>query len=727
MSLPKEAQRVRPGTPRPLGATWDGQGTNFAVFSAHAVRVEICLYEDSNDSPSRTIELPERTYGIWHGYLPEVGPGTRYGLRVHGPYKPEIGERFNPAKLLLDPYAKAIDGQITWNETVYAYDLDDPDDDLSISHTLNDASVPKGLVIDTSFDWGDDQLLRTSWYDTVLYEVHVKGFTKRHPEIPEDIQGTYLAMAHPVAIRHLKTLGVTAVELLPVHSFVDDHFLLEQGLSNYWGYSTLGFFSPASRYSSDQAAGAQVREFKEMVKALHAAGIEVILDVVYNHTCEGNHLGPMLSFKGIDNTNYYRLMPDKPRYYMDFTGTGNSLNAHHPQVLTLMMDSLRYWVTEMHVDGFRFDLASTLGRDQYDFDPFGGFFDAVHQDPVLSTVKLIAEPWDVGEGGYQVGGFPVLWSEWNDRFRDDVRTFWQTDEPVLADMGFRLTGSADIYEAGGRSPQASVNLIVAHDGFTLHDLVSYAEKHNEANGENNEDGHDHNIAANYGHEGPTDDPVINALRERQKRNLLATVLLSQGTPMICGGDELGRTQHGNNNAYCQDNEISWYNWDLDETQRDLMAFTAHAIRVRQSQLALRRRLFFKGRPEQPGSIKDVTWLRPDGYELESHDWSNPELRSIGMRLAGDAIQEIDEEGNPLTPSSVLLLFHAGEDPIEWTLPRVERGNELSHWTALLTTDARDGSISMRARATSRITVPGRTVMAFVASTSGRRSPRRRSS
>jgi glycogen operon protein len=555
MSRLPEAPKVHPGTPRPLGATWDGTGTNFAVFSAHATGVDLCLYDDNAESPCMTIELPERTYGIWHGYLPGIGPGTRYGLRVHGPYKPELGERFNPAKMLLDPYALAIDGQLTWDETVYAYDLEDPDDDLSLSETPNDASMPKALVIDPAFDWEGDEPPRTLWDETVIYEVHVKGFTRQHPDIPEDIRGTYKALGHPAAIEHFKSLGVTAVELLPVHSFVDDHFLTQKGLVNYWGYSTLGFFSPEARYSHDRTPGGQVREFKEMVKALHAAGLEVILDVVYNHTCEGNHLGPTLSFKGIDNTNYYRLLPGKPQYYLDFTGTGNSTNAHHAQVLTMMTDSLRYWVTEMHVDGFRFDLATTLGRDRYDFDPSGGFFDALHQDPVLANVKLIAEPWDIGEGGYQVGGFPVLWAEWNDKYRDDIRTFWQTREPVLSRMGYRLTGSADLYEAGGRAPHASVNLISAHDGFTLHDLVSYETKHNEANGENSEDGHDHNISANYGHEGPTNAPETNALRERQKRNMLATLFFSQGTPMICGGDELGRTQQGNNNASCQDNEI----------------------------------------------------------------------------------------------------------------------------------------------------------------------------
>lgn len=715
MTLPSEAQNIRPGTPRPLGATFVGEGTNFAVFSAHATRVDICLFDDTNDSPSRTITLPERTYGIWHGLVPGIHPGTRYGIRVHGPYKPELGERFNPAKLLVDPYAKALDGHLVWDSSLYGYSQDDPEDDLTISETPNDAFIPKSLVVDSRFDWGNDEPPGTSWYDTVIYEVHVKGFTQQHPEIPEEDRGTYRGMTHPSVISHLKTLGVTAVELLPIHEFVDDHFLVQKGLVNYWGYSTLGFFAPATRYSGDTSPGGQVTEFKEMVKAFHAENIEVILDVVYNHTCEGNHLGPTLSFKGVDNTNYYRLLPEKPEYNLDFTGTGNTLNTHHSQVLTLIMDSLRYWVTEMHVDGFRFDLATALGRNDYAFDPNGGFLDAIHQDPVLATVKMIAEPWDVGEGGYQVGGFPILWSEWNDKFRDDVRTFWQSDHPVLPSMGFRLTGSADIYQAGGRSPQASVNLIVAHDGFTLHDLVSYNEKQNEANGENSEDGHDHNVSSNYGHEGPTDNPDIIALRERQKRNLLATLLFSQGAPMICGGDELGRTQNGNNNAYCQDNEISWYDWDLDDTQKSLVAFTSRAVRIRQDQLALRRRLFFEGTPQKKGSIKDVTWVRPDGSEFQSGDWANPELRTIGMRLAGDAIQEIDDWGTPLEPSSIMMIFHAGDTDIEFTLPAVERGDELSHWHALLSTDSPDGTITLKAQSRSTISVPGRTVMLFVPS------------
>ncbi|HWV24977.1 MAG TPA: glycogen debranching protein GlgX [Thermomicrobiales bacterium] len=718
MKLPAEARKVRPGTPRPLGATWDGEGTNFAVFSSHATQISVCIFEDDDTAPSHIIPLPEHTYGIWHGYVPGIGPGTRYGLRAHGDWHPDQGQRFNEHKLLVDPYARAFDGNLEWSDALYSYGLDEPDDPESRNDAPSDAFVPKSIVLDTTFDWGDDAPPRILWDKTVIYEVHVKGFTQQHPDIPEEIRGTYKAMAHPAAIDHLRSLGVTAVELLPVHAFVDDHFLVQRGLTNYWGYSTLGFFAPEGRYASDKSPGGQVREFREMVKALHAAGLEVILDVVYNHTCEGNNLGPTLAYRGLDNENYYRLLPGKPEYYLDFTGTGNSMNSHHSQVLTMMTDSLRYWVTEMHVDGFRFDLATTLGRDQYDFDPYGGFFDALHQDPILSTVKLIAEPWDIGEGGYQVGGFPVMWAEWNDKFRDGVRAFWQTNEPVLSDMGYRLTGSADLYEANGRAPHASINIITTHDGFTLQDMVSYEKKHNKANGEDNQDGNDYNLSANYGQEGPTDDPGILALRQRQKRNMLATLLFSQGTPMICGGDELGRTQQGNNNAYCQDNEISWFDWDLDDDARDLIAFTTRAIGIRLDQLALRRRRFFQGLPQKPGSIKDVTWLKPDGSEFTAKDWNDPDLRTIGMRLAGDAIQEIDDEGNPLQPSSVLLIFHAGEDEIEFVLPTVNREDELSHWTALLSTDSPDGSVSLKARATTSIDIPGRTVMMFVPSTSG---------
>ena len=711
-----DGPKIRPGSPRPLGATWDGEGTNFAVYSVDATGIDICIYDDGDEAPSRVIRLPEQTYHIWHGYVPGIGPGTRYGVRAEGPWEPTAGLRFNPNKVLLDPYAKSIDGKVEWDRALFAYEATDEHNGHVMSEVPNDRFMPKALVMDTSdFDWEGDEPLHTNWYDTVFYELHVKGFTQQHPYIPEDIRGTYKALAHPAAVDYLKNLGITAVELLPIHTFVDDQFLTEQGLTNYWGYSTLGYFSPDARYAADKTPGAQVNEFREMVKALHAAGIEVILDVVYNHTCEGNHLGPTLSFKGLDTRSYYRLVDDDPFHFADMTGTGNTVNASHPQVMTMILDSLRYWVTEMHVDGFRFDLAVTLGRENPDFWPTGGFFDAIHQDPVLSQVKLIAEPWDIGPDGYQVGNFPMLWSEWNDKFRDDVRTFWQTTQPILPAMGFRLTGSADFYAGTGRKPKASVNLIAAHDGYSLHDLVSYTRKHNEANGEENQDGHDHNISANYGFEGPTDDPEINALRERQKRNMLATLLFSQGIPLICGGDELGRTQKGNNNAYAQDNEISWYNWELDESQRQLLEFTRNAIAVRQANPALERRVFFEGLPQRPGGFKDVTWFHPEGWEFSDNDWSNPDLRTIGARLAGDAIQEIDEEGNPLSPSSLMLIFHAGEDDIEFQLPAVERGEELSHWTALLSTDAPDGKTSMKAPARSRITVPARTVMLFVPS------------
>ncbi|MGN6484557.1 MAG: glycogen debranching protein GlgX, partial [Thermomicrobiales bacterium] len=528
MSQHAEPERIRPGRPYPLGSTWDGHGTNFAVFSEHAEAIEICLYEDGEETPSRVFSLPEQTTRVWHGYIDGVAPGTLYGIRAHGPFNPERGLRFNAAKVLLDPYAKAIHGAITWDPSVYADAFEDPEDDLSLDESPSDAAMPKAIVVDSGFDWEGDTLLDHSWEDTIIYEVHVKGFTKQHPDIPEDLRGTYSGLAHPAAIDYLTNLGVTAVELLPVHAFVDDQFLVSKGLTNYWGYSTLGFFAPEGRYAVDSRAGAQVNEFRAMVKALHAAGIEVILDVVFNHSCEGNHLGPTLSFRGLDNTTYYRLLPDKPRYYMDLTGTGNTLNLAHPQVLKLVTDSLRYWVEEMHVDGFRFDLAATLGREHVSFDSHGGFFDAIHQDPVLSRVKLIAEPWDIGEGGYQVGNFPLIWSEWTDRFRDGVRTLWQTRDEGLADVGYRLSGSSDLYQKNGRRPRASINLITTHDGFTLSDLVSYEHKHNEANGEDNRDGNDHNTSANYGAEGVTDDPEILDLRDRQRRNLMAFLLFSQG-------------------------------------------------------------------------------------------------------------------------------------------------------------------------------------------------------
>ena len=712
MSLPLAAPGIRPGFAHPLGATWTGAGTNFAVFSANALKVEICLYENDEATPSRTVELPERTHHIWHGLLPDVTPGTRYGLRVHGPYDPQAGHRFNPAKLLVDPYAKALDGKVVWNDASYPYDLEGPEDDLEPDHRPNDAFMPKSVVIDPAFDWQGDESPGTSLLESVIYEVHVKGFTKCHPDVPKKLRGTYAGLAHPAAIEHLKRLGITAVELLPVHEFVDDHFLTQQGLRNYWGYSTLGFFAPAARYAAHGKRGGQVTEFKEMVRALHAAGIEVILDVVFNHTCEGNHLGPMLSYRGVDNMNYYRLLPGRFRYYMDFTGTGNTVNPTHPQVLTMITDSLRYWVTEMHVDGFRFDLAPAVAREGYDVDKNGGFFDAIHQDPVLSQVKLIAEPWDIGEGGYQLGNFPVLWSEWNDQFRDGVRTFWQTSARSNADMGYRLTGSSDIFEGSGRGPIASVNLITAHDGFCLRDLVSFNEKHNDANGENGNDGHDHNISANYGAEGPTSDPTINALRSRQSRNLLATLMLSQGVPMLLGGDEIGRSQRGNNNAYCQDNEISWFNWDLDESDRQLIALVSRLTAIRRDQPILRRRRFFRGQPQRPRGFKDLSWIKPDGDEFLNKDWADDSLTAMGLRMPGDSIEEMDDQGNPIETSSLFLILHRGPNPIKFTLPLVDRLSTTDQWRLILTTDDPTGEGSDRYTEHSTINVPGRTVMLF---------------
>jgi glycogen operon protein len=700
---------VRPGTPHPLGATWLGDGTNFAVFSANATRIDVCLYGDDDANPYRTISLPDKTNEIWHGFIEDVHPGTRYLLRAHGEHHPRSGHRFNSAKALIDPYAKAIDGKVAWHSSLYSYELEDPEDELVIDATVNDAMMPKCLVIDEVFDWGEDRSPNVPWLETVIYETHVKGMTRLHPQIPEEMRGTYKAFGQPAITDYFSSLGVTTVELLPVHSFVDDNFLVQKSLSNYWGYSTLGYFAPESRYSSVGSAGGQVNEFKEMVRALHVAGLEVILDVVYNHTCEGNHLGPTLSFRGLDNANYYRLLPDNHQYYLDFTGTGNSLNVAHPQVLTLIMDSLRYWVTVMHVDGFRFDLATTIGRETYNFDPRGAFFDAIHQDPILSQVKLIAEPWDIGEGGYQVGNFPLPWSEWNDRFRDGVRSFWQLDNRALADMGYRLTGSSDLYERSARGPQASINMVTAHDGFTLNDVVSYNAKHNAPNGEFNQDGHSNNVTANYGAEGPTTDPTILDIRARQQRNMLATLMLSQGVPMLLGGDEINRTQQGNNNAYCQDDETSWFNWDLSDRDRALKQFLTLLTHVRKERPLLRRRRFFKGRPERPASFKDASWLRADGQEMTDEDW-NGMNSAIALRMAGDAIDESDARGMPITEPTLLLLLHAGLEPIEFMLPSVERGEADTTWTVILDTDSCTGESSAAHPSLTKIMVPGRTVM-----------------
>jgi isoamylase len=660
--------KVRPGQPSPLGAHWDGSGVNFAVFSEHASSVELCLFD--SDDPARELErvrVRERTAHVWHCYIPGLKPGQLYGYRVDGPFDAQRGLRFNPAKLLIDPYARAVTGEVDWKAPVFAYPLNDPHRDLNRDSGDDAWGKPKGVVIDDSFDWGADRSPRVPWNESIIYEVHVKGITMKHPAVPEELRGRYAGLACDPMIEYFTKLGVSAVELLPVHDFLHDKFLIDKGLRNYWGYNTTSFFAPYAGYASGDR-GEQVQEFKAMVKRLHAAGIEVILDVVYNHTSEGSELGPTLNLRGFDNTAYYRLVPDLPRYYMNYTGTGNSLNARHPQVLKLIMDSLRYWVLEMHVDGFRFDLASTLARELHAVDRLGSFFDIVHQDPVLSEVKLIAEPWDVGEGGYQVGNFPVLWAEWNDKYRDTVRKFWRGDEDQMAELGLRLTGSSDLYGNDGRDPYASINFIVAHDGFTLNDLVCYNHKHNEANGEHNRDGNDNNLSFNYGVEGPTDNEEINQVRDRQKRNMLATLLFSQGVPMLCGGDEICRTQWGNNNAYCQDNEISWYNWELDDKQQALLDFTSRLIALRKRHPGLRRRKFFRGRRIRGADVKDITWLRSDGHEMTDVEWDAHWVRSIGMRLDGRALGEVDVNGELISDDDLLLILNAYDQPVLFTIP-----------------------------------------------------------
>jgi glycogen operon protein len=661
--------RVWPGVPYPQGATWDGEGVNFSLFSEHASAVELCFF-DAPDAAveSERITITDRTDLLWHAYVPDVRPGQLYGYRVHGPYEPREGHRFNPNKLLLDPYAKAITGPIRWNDTVYGYEIGHPDEDRSFDGRDSAGAMPKCVVVDQAFTWGQDRRPQTPWNRTVIYETHVKGLTKRHPAIPPEIRGTYLALAHDPILEHLRSLGVTAVELLPVHQFVHDRQLVERGLSNYWGYNTIGFFAPHHGYAT--AVGQQVYEFKSMVKALHRAGIEVILDVVYNHTGEGNHLGPTLSLRGIDNAAFYRLSPDDPRYYMDFSGTGNSLNMLHPRAIQLIMDSLRHWVLDMHVDGFRFDLAPVLARELYEVNRLGTFFDIIQQDPVLSQVKLIAEPWDVGPGGYQVGNFPVGWGEWNGRYRDCIRRFWRGDPGQLPELASRLSGSSDLYEATGRNTYASVNFVTAHDGFTMQDLVSYAEKHNEANGENNEDGSDENASSNWGVEGPTEVPEIVGLRDRMKRNLIATLIFSQGVRMLLGGDEIGRSQGGNNNAYCQDNEVSWFDWERRDNA--MLRFTRDALGIFRSNPVLRRRSFFAGTLDG-GRRKDVMWVRADGEEMVDDDWADPENRILGMLIPGRATDERDERGRRIRGDTVLLLLNGGNRSRKVTLPRLEGG------------------------------------------------------
>ena len=684
-----------PGVPYPLGATWDGDGTNFAVFSENATSVELCLFDEVGNETR--LELTEIDSFVWHCYLPGIGPGQHYGYRVDGPFDPERGHRFNRHKLLLDPYAKSIDGDVDWSEEVFGYNFGAGDDvDLTLNESDSAPRVPKSVVIDPTFEWEGDETLRTPWHRTVIYETHVKGFTYTNPAIPEEIRGTYAGLAHPASIEHLQLLGVTAIELMPVHHFLHSQVLSDKGLRNYWGYDSIGYLAPYAGYSSSGVKGGQVPEFKHMVKTMHEAGIEVILDVVYNHTGEGNHLGPTVSFRGIDNAAYYRLLDKSKRFNMDFTGTGNSLNVRHPQVLKLIMDSLRYWAIEMHVDGFRFDLASALARELYEVDRLSAFFDIIHQDPVLSQVKLIAEPWDVGEGGYQVGNFPPGWSEWNGKYRDSMRDFWRGAEAGVGEFAFRLTGSSDLYKDDGRRPNASINFLTAHDGFTLHDLVTYNEKHNEANGEAGKDGESHNRSWNHGVEGETDDPDIRTLRERQKRNFIATLALSQGVPMFLGGDEISRTQGGNNNAYCQDNEVSWIDWSLREENLILLGFTRRLMQFRHDHPVLRRHRWFMGRAIHGEETTDIAWLNPGGDEMTEQQWNDGYAKSIGVFLNGDEIATPGPHGERITDDSFLLFFNAHHESMNFIVPP---GNFGRAWNVVIDTNRPlldEGELSFKA-------------------------------
>jgi glycogen operon protein len=695
------------GKAYPLGATYDGSGTNFAVFSEVADKVELCLFDNGTET---RVTLPEVDGFVWHGFIPNIEPGQRYGYRVYGPYDPAQGQRCNPNKLLIDPYAKAIDGTFEWGQALFGYNFGDPD---SRNDDASAPNMPKAVVINPYFDWGVDRPPGHEYADTVIYEAHVKGLTQTHPDIPENIRGTYAAVAHPVIIDHLQSLGVNAIELMPVHHFVNDSTLVEKGLSNYWGYNTIAFLAPDAKYSSSANPGGQVQEFKAMVRTLHEVGIEVILDVVYNHTAEGNHLGPTLSMRGIDNAAYYRLVDDDPRYYLDYTGTGNSLNVGHPHSLQLIMDSLRYWVTEMHVDGFRFDLAATLAREFYDVDRLSAFFELVQQDPIVSQVKLIAEPWDVGPGGYQVGNFPPQWTEWNGKYRDTVRDYWRGEPATLDEFAYRLTGSADLYEHTARRPVASINFVTAHDGFTLRDLVSYNDKHNQANKEDNRDGESHNRSWNCGFEGPTEDPEINALRARQQRNFLATLLLSQGVPMLSHGDELGRTQQGNNNVYCEDNELSWINWAAADTE--LMEFTRKVSALRTAHPVFRRRRFFSGKPvgRRGGAGQpDIAWFAPDGSEMTGEDWESGFAKSIAVYLNGHGIPDLDVRGQRVTDDSFVLCFNAHYEPIEFTLPPKEFGPA---WVPVIyTADTDTAEEAKPVAAGAKVAIDARAVMVLQA-------------
>jgi len=675
--------RLQPGQPYPLGATWDGLGVNFALFSEHATGVDLCLFDSPDASTeSQRIALREHTDMVWHGYVLGLRPGQLYGYRVHGPYEPQAGQRFNSNKVVLDPYAKAIGRPLRWGDALFGYRIGDAQDDLSFDERDSAAGAPLAAVTDGAFTWGNDTPPRTPWHDTLIYELHVRGLTRLHPNLPDALRGTYAGLASEPVLRHLTDLGVTAVELMPVHHHAYDRHLVERGLHNFWGYNSLAFFAPDQRYSAAASPMDTLREFKMMVRALHAAGIEVILDVVYNHTAEGNHLGPTLSLRGIDNSAYYRLVQDDQRYYQDFTGCGNTLNMLNARVLQLIMDSLRYWVLEMHVDGFRFDLASALARELYDVNKLSAFFDVIHQDPVISQVKLIAEPWDLGAGGYQVGNFPVLWTEWNGKYRDCVRRFWRGDGGQLPELATRLAGSSDLYEHSGRRPYASINFVTCHDGFTLQDLVTYDGKHNEANGENNQDGDNNNNSWNCGTEGPTNDAAIRALRARQQRNFFATLLLSQGVPMMCAGDELGRSQRGNNNAYCQDNEISWVDWNLDESQIDFLKFCRHVIGLWRTHPVFRRRQFFQGRKLRGAEVKDLTWFGTDGKEMTQRTWSADFNRSLMMRVHGDSLDEVDAHGEQVVDDTFLWLLNAHHEPVTFTLPPAPRRGR---WERILDT------------------------------------------
>lgn len=671
--------KQHPGHPYPLGATYDKAGVNFALFAENATKVELCLFKNHTDPTEyKRIKLKERTHQVWHTYLPDIKPGQLYGYRVHGPYEPSQGHRYNPHKLLIDPYAKSIAGTIEWNDALFGYKLDHEDKDLTFSKVDSAPFIPKSVVLDPAFDWEGVEAPGIPYEHMIIYEAHVKGFTKLFSHVPEKLRGTYAGLAHPKVIRYFKKLGITAVELMPVHHFVADRNLKEKGLTNYWGYNTIGYFAPDARYSSSGIFGEQVNEFKEMVKSLHKAGIEVILDVVYNHTAEGNELGPTLSFKGIDNASYYRLVADNKRYYMDYTGTGNTLNAHLPSALRLMMDSLRYWIVHMHVDGFRFDLASTLARELHEVNQLSGFFDIIHQDPIISQVKLIAEPWDVGEGGYQVGNFPPGWLEWNGKYRDCVRDYWRGADSMLGEFALRFTGSPDLYEGNNRKPSASINFVTAHDGFTLHDLVSYNEKHNEANGEDNRDGENHNRSWNCGEEGPTDSPEITELRERQKRNMLITLFLSQGIPMLVAGDEIGRKQRGNNNAYCQDNEISWINWI--EADIKLLKFVKELITFRKEHPVFCRRKWFQGRPVKGRGLEDISWFLPEGTEMTDDHWQHDFAKSLGVYLNGRGIHTTTLKGKRVIDDSFYVIFNAHYEELDFKLPPCHYGKK---WVTVL--------------------------------------------